>query len=136
MLVYPPLKKIVKYNKNLIYCCIVCNWRYIYLCCSEGPSWCDRMVFGFTTTCAISAYHHWSCEFESLLWSGVLDTALCDKVCQWLVAGQWFSPGTPPIKLDCHNLTEILFKVAVNTLTLTLCCSIDDILFSILRWQR
>jgi len=28
----------------------------------------DRMVVGFTTTYAISAYHHWCCEFES--WSG------------------------------------------------------------------
>jgi len=26
----------------------------------------DLMVVGFTTTYAISAYHHWSCEFESL----------------------------------------------------------------------
>ena len=25
----------------------------------------DRMVVGFTTTCAISAYHHQCCEFES-----------------------------------------------------------------------
>jgi len=24
----------------------------------------DRMVVGFTTTCAISAYHHLSCEVE------------------------------------------------------------------------
>ena len=33
---------------------------------------------------------------------GVLDTTVCDKVCQWFAAGQWFSPGTPvpsPIKL-------------------------------------
>ena len=33
---------------------------------------------------------------------GVLNTALCDKVCQWLVIGQWFSLCTPfssPIKL-------------------------------------
>jgi hypothetical protein len=29
---------------------------------------------------AISAYHHWSCEFESRSWQGVLDTTLCDKV--------------------------------------------------------
>ena len=27
---------------------------------------------------------------------GALDTTLCDKVCQWLAAGRWFSP---PIKL-------------------------------------
>jgi hypothetical protein len=38
----------------------------------------DRMVAGFTTTYAISA----SGEFESHLWQGVLDTTLCDKVCQ------------------------------------------------------
>jgi len=25
----------------------------------------DRMVVGFTTIYAISAYHHWCCEFES-----------------------------------------------------------------------
>jgi len=40
----------------------------------------DRMVFEFTTTCAISAYQHWSCEFESHSWRGVLHTTLCDKV--------------------------------------------------------
>ena len=42
----------------------------------------DRMIVGFTTTYAISAYHHLSCEFESSSWRGVLDTTLCDKVCQ------------------------------------------------------
>ena len=49
---------------------------------------------------------------------GVLDTTLCDKACQWLTTGQWFSPG-PPIsptnKTDRHDITEILF----NTITLT-----------------
>ena len=29
-----------------------------------------------------SAYHHYSCEFEFHSWRGVLDTTLCDKVCQ------------------------------------------------------
>jgi hypothetical protein len=42
----------------------------------------DRMVIGFKTTCAISAYHHKSCEFESRSWRGVFDITLCDKVCQ------------------------------------------------------
>ena len=31
----------------------------------------DRMVVGFTTTYAISAYHHWCCEFEPRLRRGV-----------------------------------------------------------------
>ena len=73
----------------------------------------------FTTTCVIGAYHHKSCEFEHRLWRGVLDTTLCDKVCQWLVTGRWFSMGTPPMvsstnKTDRHAITEILLKVALN----------------------
>jgi len=54
---------------------------------------------------------------------GVLDTTLCDIVCQWLVAGMWFSPGTlvsSTNTTDRHDITEILFKVALNTITLTL----------------
>ena len=49
----------------------------------------DRMLVEFTTTYAVSAYHHSSCEFESC--SCVLDTTLCDKVCQGLATGQWVS---------------------------------------------
>jgi len=41
-----------------------------------------RMVVGFTTTFAISAYHHLNCEFQSRSWRCLLDTTLCDKVCQ------------------------------------------------------
>jgi hypothetical protein len=46
------------------------------------------------------------------------DTTVCDKVCQWLTAGRWFSLGTPVSstnKADRHDLTEILLKVALNT---------------------
>jgi hypothetical protein len=52
---------------------------------------------------------------------GVLDTTLCDKVCLRLTADQWFSPGTPVFstnKTDRHDLTEILLKAALNTITL------------------
>ena len=53
----------------------------------------------------------------------VLDTTLCDKVCQRLVAGRWFSLCTPVFstnKTDCHDITEILLKVDLNTIILTL----------------
>ena len=40
----------------------------------------DRMVVGFTTTCAISVDHHHGGEFEYRPWRGVLDTTLCNKV--------------------------------------------------------
>ena len=46
-------------------------------------------------------------------WRGVLNTTLCDKVCQWLATGWWFSPGTPVSstnKSDRHELTEILLN--------------------------
>ena len=80
------------------------------------------MVVGFTTTYWTSAYHHWSCEFESRSWQGVLDTTLSNKGCHWLATCQWFSQGTPVSsinKTDSHHITEILLKVALNILSLT-----------------
>ena len=50
---------------------------------------------------------------------GVLNTTLCDKVCQWLATGLWFSRVSSTIKTDCHKITEILLKVVLNTITLT-----------------
>ena len=69
----------------------------------------DRMVVGFTTTCAISAYHHW-CEFESR--SGRCVHYVI-KVCQWLVTGRWFYPGPSTNKTVRQNIIEILLKVAL-----------------------
>jgi len=40
----------------------------------------DRIVVGFTTTYAISAYHYKRCEFEPRSWRGVLDKTICNKV--------------------------------------------------------
>jgi len=73
----------------------------------------DRMVVGFTTTYAISAYHLW-------VWISIRArcTTLCDKVCQWLATGQWFSPGLTVSftnKTDRHGITEILLKVALKS---------------------
>ena len=76
------------------------------------------MVVGFTTACAISVYHHKNCEFESHSWQGVLNTTLCDKVCQWLAAGRWYSPDFPVSstnETDGDDIAEILLKVALNT---------------------
>jgi hypothetical protein len=55
--------------------------------------------------------------------------AHCWKVCQWLVAGWWFSPDTlvsSTNKTDHHDIAEILLKVALNTLTLTLNLVINE----------
>ena len=53
-------------------------------------------------------------------WVGHIKTSRC----QWssLSTGRWFSPGTPissTNKTDLHDITEILLKVALNTITIT-----------------
>jgi len=62
-------------------------------------------------------------SLKSCSWRGVLDTTLCGKVCQCLATGRWFSTGAPVSstnQTDCHDITEILLKVALNTLNQTL----------------
>jgi hypothetical protein len=79
----------------------------------QGPSWPWSYGSGFTTTCAIGAYYHWSCEFELRSWWGVLDTTLCDKVYQWHATGRWFSPGTPVSSTnesDRHDITFFAYQ--------------------------
>jgi len=47
-------------------------------------------------------------------WWGVLNTTLCDKVCQWLAVGSFFSKGTldsSTNKTDRHDITKILLKI-------------------------
>ena len=44
--------------------------------------------------------------------------AASDKVYQLLAHGWWFSPGTPAsstTKTGCHDIAEILLKVALST---------------------
>ena len=88
-------------------------------CCDRDH---DRMVVGFTTTCA----NH--CLSPLKLWVRTAFMLRCTSIqhyvkhIQWLVTGRWFSPGTPVSstnKTDRHDITEILLKVALNTITLT-----------------
>jgi hypothetical protein len=79
----------------------------------RGSLWlwsCGRWIYNYL----------WNqCEFESRSWQGVLDTTLCEMI----VAGWCFSPGSPLSsinKTDRHDITEILFKVVLSTLILTL----------------
>ena len=55
----------------------------------------DRIVVGFITTYMQAVPITTNVVSSNPLRRGVLDTTLCDKVCQWLTAGQWFSLGTP-----------------------------------------
>jgi hypothetical protein len=71
------------------------------------------MVVGFTTTYAINAWSPLTFWIPISLWWSLLNIILCDKVCQWLVAGWLFSAGTlvsSTIKTDHYDITEILLK--------------------------
>jgi hypothetical protein len=46
------------------------------------------------------------------VWRGVLDTTLCDKVCQWLATGQWFSPDTPVSSSQTKSNVAVLKYVS------------------------
>ena len=77
------------------------------------------MYIWFYNINQVSIYNDYRCKFESCSWHGVLDTTLCDKVCQWLETCRWFSPGTlvsSSNKTDRHDITEIRMKVALTTI--------------------
>ena len=79
----------------------------------------DRVVIGFTITSEISAYHHRCCELESRSGRGVQQYVVkldCDlrQVGGFLRVLRF----PPPMKLT-HNITEILLKVALNTIKQT-----------------
>jgi hypothetical protein len=62
------------------------SWIYVYLC--------NQCISPLTLL------------VRTPLRQGVLDTTLCDKVCQWLATGRWFSPGTHVFsinKTDHHD---------------------------------
>ena len=55
---------------------------------------------------------------------GVLEITLCDHVYQWFTTGQWSSPVTPVFPTNKTDLAEILLKVALSTITLSLTLSV------------
>ena len=87
-----------------------------------GPSWLwwyGSCIYNYICNQCLSPLTLW---VRIPVMRGELDTALCDKSFQWLVAGWWFSLGTlvsTTNKTDCHNITEILLKGVFNTITLT-----------------
>ena len=50
---------------------------------------------------------------------GAIDTTLCNKICQWLVTGRLYSPGTPVSSTNIparHDIAEQLLKVALDNI--------------------
>ena len=101
-------------------CDKVCQW----LATSRWFSLYNIMWDRLSVTCdksVVFSIQHYVIKFVSDLRQvgGFLYTTLCDKVCQWLATGRWFSSGSPVSstnKADRHDITDILLKVALNTI--------------------
>ena len=82
----------------------------------------DRIVVRFTTTCAISASHHYVVSWNPAhaeVYS--IQHYVITFVSDFRQTGRWFSHGTPVSstnKTDHHDLIKTLLKVALNTMTL------------------
>jgi hypothetical protein len=108
----------LSFQKNMgvlnLFLCVYMYWL--------GPLWSwsyDILIYNYLCNRCLSPLTFW--VRIPLRW-GVLDTTLCDKVCQWIATGRWFSLGTPVSstnKTDRHDINEIWLTVAWNTLTLT-----------------
>ena len=96
---------------------------------SEQSCWyrfCNFIIFWNCSDSVVIFVKYITWETDTCLYINVnskdtLIETLCDKVFQWLSAGRWFSPGTPVSstnKTVRHDITEILLKVALNTITL------------------
>jgi hypothetical protein len=99
-------------------------WKYMF--CVRR----DCMVFGIYLLCTQLVSITANIVRISRSWRGVLDTTLNYEDCQWLEAGRWFSPVTPissTNKTDRQEITEILLKEALHTITVThLCTSVSN----------
>ena len=85
-----------------------------------GPSWpwsYDSWIYNYLCNQCLSPLVLW-------VWISIRArcTTLCDKVCQGLATVCGFLPG-PPVsftnKTECHDITEILLKEALNTIKQT-----------------
>ena len=85
----------------------------------QGQSWLwsyGSLIYNYMCNLCLSPLKLW---VRTRSWRDVLDATLCDNVCQWLTRGRWLSPGTQVSsynKTDSHVITEILLKVALNTI--------------------
>jgi hypothetical protein len=114
-LIYKPIKNHTHLpNFSYFYQGALCLWSY--------GSW----IYNYLCNQCLSPLMLW---VQILLRRGVHGTAWCDKDCQWLVTGRWFSPGTlvsSTNKTDHHDIAEILLKVVLTTITIRLSLHVQN----------
>ena len=92
----------------------------------SGPSWSwssGSLIYNYKMYLCNQCLSPLTLWVQISLGRCILDTTLCDKVCKWLAAGPWFylcTPVSSTNKTDRHDITEILLKVALNTITTTI----------------
>ena len=78
----------------------------------HGPSW------SWSYGSWIYIYLCNRCRSPLMLWVRTqlmsMCTTLCNKVCQWLAAGRWFSLVSSTDKTDHHDITEIFIESGVK----------------------
>ena len=71
------------------------SWNEDIFIFMEESSWSwsyGSWIYNYLCNQCLSPLTLW---VQTSLRQGVLDTTLCDKGCQWLATGQWFSSCTP-----------------------------------------
>jgi hypothetical protein len=97
----------------------------MYIILPQRHLLCTYMILWLFITCRLM-----HCEFEPRSWRGVLNTTLCDKICQWLATGRWFSPSAPVSSIKKTDRHDIAKKIAIrgvkyhkpNQIDVTLTC--------------
>ena len=104
-------------------CCLNGNtkWTSIVKCHMNvrGRRGRDRMVVGFIASMQL-VYITINVVSSNPAHARYTRYNICDKGCQWLAAGRWFSLGTPVSstnKTDRHDIVEISLNVALSTIT-------------------
>jgi len=108
------IPNLCKFLSKLRFSSLRYRWPYLMLSCL------DPLVLLLPTLLCNQ------CLLPLMLWVRISIrtrcTTLCDKVCTWLATGRWFSPGSPVSstnKTIRNDITEILLKVALNTIKQT-----------------
>jgi hypothetical protein len=74
----------------------------------------DSWIYNYLCNQCLSSLTLW---VQIQLRRGVVDTTLCDKVCQWLATGQWFSPDTPLSYRYSFRVRVMVFHATFNNIS-------------------